>query len=140
MLFRGLRRQLAYLPPSGGSGIGGLTTDHAGRMLLLEVDEVKGRVHLCIERHPPDLKTGNPITCWQFWLYDAGGDSLDLVEEVPPVTSDGLFASEEYRRPPREQLTAEELKKIAGAPSLPDSLWPLQVTTQEASQDYKSYA
>ena len=130
-LFRGLRRQLGYLPTVGA--IGGLTIHHAERLQVLKIDEVKGEVHLCIERHPPDLETGTPVACWQFWVYDAASDSLDFVEEVPPVTSDGLFAIEEHGSQPRNHLSAKELKEIENAPYLPESLWPLQQTTGEVA-------
>jgi hypothetical protein len=103
-------------------------------MLVTQVDEANGQVHLCIERHPDDLETDSRMVCWQFWLYDATRDSLDMVEEVPPVTGDGLFATEEYGKTPREDLTAEELKAIADASPLPDSLWPLQRSAVETAQ------
>jgi hypothetical protein len=130
-LFRQLRRQLGYLPT--GDGIGGLTVDHAYRIKVIEVDEAKSQVRLCIERHPSDLETGNPMVCWQFWTYDATRDALDFVEEVPPVTTDGLCATEEHGKAPRGDLSTEELKVIADAPYLPDWLWPLQLTTAEAA-------
>ena len=130
-LFRRLRRQLGYLPTA--DGIGGLTVDHAHRMKVIEVDEAKSQVRVCIERHPSDFETGNPMVCWQFWIYDATCDVLDFVEEVPPVTGDGLFVTEEHGKARRGDLSAEELKLIADAPYLPDWLWPLQLTTAETA-------
>jgi len=107
-LFRRLRRQLGYLPTA--DGIEGLTVDHAHRMKVIEVDEAKGQLRLCIERHPSDLETSNPVVCWQFWLYNATCNALDFVEEVPPVTTDGLFVTGEHGKAPHGGLSAEELK------------------------------
>lgn len=130
-LFRALRRKFGSLPTADGTG--GLTVYHVGRLLVLKIDKAKGQVHLCIERHPPDLEDGIPMLCWQFWVYDATNDELDYVEEVPALTTDGLSAIEEHGKSPRKHLSAKELAKIKNASSLPASLWPLQQNTRDVA-------